>query len=52
MMANELLHAFLAIASKVSKVSNQRVPKVRAVIKRRGPGIFPGYYELGSRLLS
>ena len=25
---------------------------VRAVIKRRGPGISPGYYECGPRLLS
>ena len=25
---------------------------IRAVIKRRGPGIFPGYYERGPRLLS
>ena len=24
----------------------------RAVIKSRGPGIFPGYYERGPRLLS
>ena len=24
----------------------------RAVTKRRGPGIFPGYYERGPRLLS
>ena len=27
-------------------------PPSRAVIKRRGPGIFPGYYERLPRLLS
>ena len=53
MMANEHLYAFLAIASKGStSFECEPVPKARAVIKRRGPGIFPGYYELGFRLLS
>ena len=27
------------------------LPKRRVVIKSRGPGIFPGYYESGPRLL-
>ena len=53
MMANEHLYAFLAIASKRSTKLKFESPvlKVRAVIKRRGPGIVPDYYELGSRLL-
>ena len=35
-----------------AKMSKVYVPTIRVVIKRRGPGISPGYYERGPRLLS